>query len=165
MLSTLRLFSTSTKDYLKKKVAVTCGFIGSKYYGLQYNENVPLPTIEMEILHALNKAGYISDQNAMNTKKVNISRASRTDKGVHAARTVLSLKLEIAKNKFKLPLDIHSNSKSNNTTHFHIEDLAKEVNAFLPPDIRIFDAITTNNGFIAKSVSITYSSLLHLYNI
>ena len=118
------------RQTVKRKVALTLGFVGSKYYGLQFNAHTdaPLPTLEEDVLRALHAAGYISDMNANQPTKVKLSRASRTDKGVHAVRTVLTLKLLV-------PISM------------------EKVNKYLPNDIRIFGAITTNAGFGGKNVS------------
>ena len=131
------------KEFVKRKVALTLGFVGSKYYGLQYNPAVPLPTIEHDVLSALYKAGYISGLNAMNPVKVKLSRASRTDKGVHAVRTVLSLKLLVPRAKL---------TQVGHGSNSYLPFLPAEVNKFLPMDIRIFGAVTTNSSFAAKTV-------------
>lgn len=131
---------------VKRKVALTVGFVGSKYYGMQFNAHseMSLPTIEEEVLRSLHTAGYISDMNANKPTKVKLSRASRTDKGVHAVRTVLTLKLLVPRSKI-------SEKNSSNTV---LRDLPDEVNKHLPNDIRIFGAITTNAGFGGKNVSV-----------
>jgi tRNA pseudouridine38-40 synthase len=133
------------RQKVKRKVALTVGFVGSKYYGLQFNAHaaVTLPTIEEDVLRALHAAGYISDMNANKPTKVKLSRASRTDKGVHAVRTVLTLKLLVPKSQV-------SETHSSNTLLPH---LPAEVNKHLPNDIRVFGAITTNAGFGGKNVS------------
>jgi len=41
------------------------------------------------------KAGAVSQENADDTKKVGLMRSARTDKGVHAAGQVVSLKMII----------------------------------------------------------------------
>lgn len=133
------------RQTVKRKVALTLGFVGSKYYGLQFNAHTdaPLPTLEEDVLRALHAAGYISDMNANQPTKVKLSRASRTDKGVHAVRTVLTLKLLV-------PISMVSEKNSSNT---RLNDLPEKVNKYLPNDIRIFGAITTNAGFGGKNVS------------
>lgn len=90
------------KDRRKQKVALVAGFLGSKYYGLQmgpYCKEVEgerfLPTIENEIRLAMFKGQYIKPDNAMDLSKINWSRSSRTDKGVHANRVVFCGYLEI----------------------------------------------------------------------
>jgi hypothetical protein len=67
----------------KRKACLHLGFLGSRYRGFLY-QNEDLPTVERELLRALNAWGAISDDNAKLPSKVNWSRASRTDKGVHA---------------------------------------------------------------------------------
>lgn len=59
---------TDEKEYMKKKILLLCGFSGTNYHGLQFTDNLTIPTIERDVLIALNKAGYISDSNKLNTK-------------------------------------------------------------------------------------------------
>jgi tRNA U38,U39,U40 pseudouridine synthase TruA len=47
------------------------------------------------VLQALFDAGYIRESNYGDLDKIGWARCSRTDKGVHAARNVLSAKLEL----------------------------------------------------------------------
>lgn len=46
------------KTFSKKKVALIIGFIGSNYYGLQYNNDIEkFPTVESKLEMALYRAG------------------------------------------------------------------------------------------------------------
>ena len=175
----LRCFSQiPQKEFMKKKVSLVYGFVGSRYYGLQYNND--FPTIEKEMLQALNSAGYIADSNALSPHKVSLSRSSRTDKGVHAARTVMSLKLSVPKTELGITInsitsDTYVVQPVVNTTETELADLPEKVNAFLPPDIRVFSAVCMNAAFNAKSVSISIyphcycfvsiSIYIYIYNI
>ncbi|KAJ1631427.1 hypothetical protein T492DRAFT_870051, partial [Pavlovales sp. CCMP2436] len=47
----------------KRKMCLHLGFLGSRYRGFLY-QNEDLPTVELELLRALNKWGGISDDNA-----------------------------------------------------------------------------------------------------
>ena len=131
------------RSYVKRKVALVCGFVGSKYYGLQFNSSVPLPTIEQDIIHALHATGYISDLNAPSPTKIKLSRCSRTDKGVHAVRTVLSMKLLVPK----------SDLAPGSGVGTPLPELPAHVNRHLPADIRVFGAVIANSSFTAKTVS------------
>ncbi|KAI9702469.1 MAG: tRNA pseudouridine synthase 1 [Candelina mexicana] len=75
----------------KRKVAVLIGYSGSGYKGMQLNGTEK--TIEGDIFAALVAAGAISKANADDPKKSSLVRCARTDKGVHAAGNVISLKL------------------------------------------------------------------------
>ncbi|KAG4028065.1 hypothetical protein MFRU_024g00360 [Monilinia fructicola] len=75
----------------KHKVAVMIGYAGTGYKGLQINAQEK--TIEGDIFKAFVAAGAISKANANDPKKSAFVRCARTDKGVHAAGNVLSLKL------------------------------------------------------------------------
>ena len=83
-------------------------------------------TIEGELFRALAESGAVSAQNAGEAKKFNFMRAARTDKGVHAAGQVCSLKIHADK------------------------DYVPLINAVLPADIRIFGAHHVISSFHAK---------------
>lgn len=72
-------------------------YVGTKYHGLQHNyENtVFVPTIEYELEKALYSAGFIRESNYQQFHKIAWGRSSRTDKGVHAQKLIISVKLEI----------------------------------------------------------------------
>ncbi|KMP00741.1 tRNA pseudouridine synthase 1 [Coccidioides immitis H538.4] len=106
----------------KRKVAVLLGYSGTGYHGMQMSAKEK--TIEGEIFPALVAAGAISKANAMDPKKSSFVRCARTDKGVHAAGNVISLKLIIED-----------------------PDLVNKVNNILSPQIRIWGIEPTNKGF------------------
>ncbi|CAA22472.1 tRNA/U2 snRNA pseudouridine synthase Lsp1 [Schizosaccharomyces pombe] len=106
----------------KRKVACLVGYCGSGYHGMQLNP--PSKTIEGDLFDAFVKAGAVSSYNADDPKKVALARAARTDKGVHAAGNVISLKLIMEDEK-----------------------LIEKVNEHLPPSIRLWDVIRTINSF------------------
>lgn len=98
------------------------GYSGTGYRGLQINNEEK--TIEGDVMKAFIAAGAISKANADDPKKVSLMRCARTDKGVHAAGNVLSLKLIIED-----------------------EDVVEKVNSHLPPQIRVWGIQRTNKGF------------------
>ncbi|EKX51196.1 hypothetical protein GUITHDRAFT_134700 [Guillardia theta CCMP2712] len=53
------------------------------------------PTVEQELMEVCHQAGLIAVLNPENPKQLCLSRASRTDKGVHAALNVISMKLQL----------------------------------------------------------------------
>jgi len=69
------------------------GYAGSGYKGMQMMPDQK--TIEGDLFAAFVKAGAISKANADDPKKSSFVRCARTDKGVHAAGNVISLKLII----------------------------------------------------------------------
>ncbi|CEP15398.1 hypothetical protein [Parasitella parasitica] len=75
----------------KKKVALMLGFNGTPFQGMQ--TNVGALTIEGVLFDALCKTGAVSASNAVDPKKVQLMRAARTDKGVHASCNLVSLKM------------------------------------------------------------------------
>ncbi|KAF2846394.1 tRNA pseudouridine synthase-like protein [Plenodomus tracheiphilus IPT5] len=77
----------------KRKVAVLIGYSGTGYKGMQIDNKQK--TIEGDLFNAFVAAGAISKANASDPKKSSLVRCARTDKGVHAAGNVVSLKLII----------------------------------------------------------------------
>ncbi|CEI95395.1 hypothetical protein RMCBS344292_09584 [Rhizopus microsporus] len=112
------------------------GFNGSKYYGMQFQDNVV--SIERTLFEAFCKIDAISKQNSLHPSKVQFHRAARTDKGVHAACNIVSLKI--------------------------IPDpcFIEKANSVLPSDIRLWE---TTKGFNAKNQcdSRIYEYLLPTY--
>jgi tRNA pseudouridine38-40 synthase len=106
----------------KRKVAVLVGYAGSGYKGMQINGTEK--TIEGDIFKAFVAAGAISKANADDPKKSTLVRCARTDKGVHAAGNVISLKLIVED-----------------------EDIVKKINDALPPQIRVWGYERTNGSF------------------
>ena len=74
-----------------KKVAIMLSFCGKNYLGMQRNPG--FPTVEEELLKALKATGSIAPEWFDNQQKAFFQRASRTDKGVSAARMIVSLKM------------------------------------------------------------------------
>ncbi|KAJ9607087.1 tRNA pseudouridine synthase 1 [Cladophialophora chaetospira] len=108
----------------KKKVAVMIGYAGTGYKGMQLAHDQK--TIEGDLFQAFVAAGAISKANADDPKKSSFVRCARTDKGVHAAGNVISLKLIVED-----------------------EDIVQKINDNLAPQIRVWGFERTNNGFSA----------------
>lgn len=106
----------------KRKVAVMIGYAGTGYRGMQVNGDEP--TIERDLFQAFIDAGAISKANADDPRKSSLARCARTDKGVHAAGNVISLKLIIED-----------------------DDVVDRINARLPDQIRVWGIQRTNNSF------------------
>ncbi|KAL1838174.1 hypothetical protein VTJ49DRAFT_2976 [Mycothermus thermophilus] len=106
----------------KRKVAVMIGYAGTGYHGIQINHKEK--TIEGDIFAAFVAAGAISKANADDPRKSSLVRCARTDKGVHAAGNVLSLKLIVED-----------------------EDIVDKINQHLPDQIRVWGIQRTSNGF------------------
>ena len=83
-------------------------------------------TIEGDLFQAFVEAGAISKANADDPKKVSLVRCARTDKGVHAAGNLISLKLIIED-----------------------ANIVKKINEHLSPQIRVFGMERTNASFSA----------------
>lgn len=83
-------------------------------------------TIEGDLFKAFVAAGAISKANADDPKKSSFVRCARTDKGVHAAGNVISLKLIVED-----------------------EDIVKKINDNLVPQIRVWGFERTINSFSA----------------
>ena len=106
----------------KKKVAVLIGYAGTGYKGMQMTKDEK--TIEADLFAGFCAAGAISKVNADDPKKSSFVRCARTDKGVHAAGNVVSLKL-IVEDK----------------------DIVQKINAELPDQIRVWSIVPTVGSF------------------
>ncbi|KAF2277974.1 pseudouridine synthase [Westerdykella ornata] len=106
----------------KRKVAVLLGYSGTGYKGMQIDHKQK--TIEGDLFNAFVAAGAISKANADDPKKSSLVRCARTDKGVHAAGNVISLKLIIED-----------------------ENIVEKINSHLSPQIRIWGIQRTTGSF------------------
>ncbi|KAL9102184.1 MAG: hypothetical protein Q9163_002632 [Psora crenata] len=124
----------------KRKVAVMIGYSGSGYKGMQLNHQEK--TIEGDLFAAFVAAGAISKANADDPKKSSLVRCARTDKGVHAAGNLISLKLVIEES-----------------------EIVRMINAQLNPQIRVWGIVRTNNSFSAYQMcdSRVYEYLIPSY--
>ncbi|ANZ74001.1 BA75_00852T0 [Komagataella pastoris] len=111
----------------KKKVACLIGYCGTGYHGMQLNP--PQKTIEGDLFEAFVASGAISRDNSNDLKKSSFMRAARTDKGVHAAGNVISLKMIIED-----------------------EDILEKINSKLPPTIRVWGYERTNKNFDCRKM-------------
>lgn len=91
--------------------------------------NPPNKTIEGEIFESFVKAGAISRDNSNDLKKNGFMRAARTDKGVHAAGNLISLKMIIED-----------------------PDICQKINAELPEQIRLWGFERTNKSFDCRKM-------------
>ncbi|KAG7831617.1 hypothetical protein KL920_001137 [Ogataea angusta] len=125
----------------KKKVACYLSYCGTGYHGMQMNP--PAKTIEGDLFDAFVKAGAISKNNSNDLKKSSFMRAARTDKGVHAAGNVISLKLIIED-----------------------PDLVEKINSYLPEQIRFWGYERVNKSFDCRKVcsSRIYEYLMPTYS-
>lgn len=106
----------------KRKVAVMIGYSGTGYKGMQIDHKQK--TIEGDLFNAFVAAGAISKANANDPKKSSLVRCARTDKGVHAAGNVISLKLIIEE-----------------------EDIVDKINSHLSEQIRVWGIQRTIGSF------------------
>ena len=115
-----------------ERVALVFGYIGDDYHGLQRNDTEDtLPTVEGELWKAIGRVHPSFDE--ARRAKVNppaLSRAARTDRGVHAVSTVVGLSLPALGGTSARWLD--------------------EINAALPPDVRVLRRLRTTTEFHAQ---------------
>lgn len=116
------LANGDTTKLPKRKVACVIGYCGTGYSGLQVNAGQK--TIEGAFFEAFVAAGAVSKDNSDDPRKVSLQRCARTDKGVHAAVNVISLKLII-------------------------EDpgIVQKINAHLPDQLRLWKVVRTPRSF------------------
>ncbi|KAJ1412237.1 Pseudouridine synthase I, TruA, C-terminal [Sesbania bispinosa] len=122
------------EPFMKKKVVMRVGYVGTDYRGLQMQRDEhELSTIEKELETAIFKAGGICDSNFGDLDKVKWGRSSRTDKGVHSLATMISFKMEIPENAWKGDDDGVA--------------LANRINTYLPNTIRVFSILPSKKRF------------------
>lgn len=82
----------------RRKCCMLLGYSGVNYFGMQRNPDTK--TIEEDLLVAMLKNKWITDEGFKMAQIIQFQRAARTDKGVSAARQCVSLKIR----KFTLSL-------------------------------------------------------------
>ena len=92
-------------------------------------------TVEEEISKAFYKQGLVDEDGLNDIKTFNMSRATRTDKGVHACQNCISAILLLDPDK---------------TFEKQVEDLNKD----LPSDIKVFDLFKVDSYFRARNQAI-----------
>ncbi|XP_071549398.1 pseudouridylate synthase 1 homolog [Panulirus ornatus] len=120
----------------RRKYALLLSYSGKGYLGMQRNPGYR--TIEDDLLTAMLRADLITEEGHTCPQMFHFQRAARTDKGVSAARQVVSL---------KLPEDV--------------PDMVAAVNKHLCSQIRVMSIRRTTKSFNCKSWcdSRTYSYL------
>ncbi|XP_055641742.1 pseudouridylate synthase 1 homolog isoform X2 [Toxorhynchites rutilus septentrionalis] len=108
----------------KRKCVIIMGYSGVDYQGMQRNPGTK--TIEEDLLAAMLKNGWISDEAFNQPQQIQFQRAARTDKGVSAATQVVSIKLP---------------------ENLDIDTLNKD----LPEQIKVFAVKRVTKGFNSKS--------------
>lgn len=111
------LWISRNKKLKKHKVVCKVMYLGTNYNGSQILKNLDCSTIEGCLQVALFKSGAIFYKNIDSFSKLGLKRTSRTDKGVHSACSVFSLKIQN-------PLE-------------SLKQLRRKINHFLPLDIRL----------------------------
>lgn len=140
-------------DSYKRKLAVVISYVGSNYHGIQYQPSTGVRTIEGELRRALYEIGAILPTNDMD--KISWSRSSRTDKGVHASRLIVSAKFEILPSwlpQFDGPPE---EVAVKHTDYLHsdmvrIKPFVEALNSKLPEDIRAMSCVKVNKSFLAR---------------
>ncbi|KAG8239520.1 hypothetical protein J437_LFUL016637 [Ladona fulva] len=123
----------------RKKMAVLMSYSGAGYLGMQRNPG--RKTIEEELLTAMKSANLITEEAFEHPQEIQFQRAARTDKGVSAARQIVSL---------KLPSD---------------GPVVESINKHLPSQIRVIGMKRVTKGFNSKTAcdARTYSYMLPTY--
>ncbi|XP_053200553.1 pseudouridylate synthase 1 homolog isoform X2 [Panonychus citri] len=123
-----------------KKFAILISYCGVNYYGLQRNNDVK--TIEGDLFDAFLKLNLIKQEHYERPQEFYFQRAARTDKGVSAIKQILSC---------RMPESFQSS--------------IPEINALLPPMIRVIAAKKTTLKFDCKNYcdGRTYAYLMPSY--
>ncbi|KAI5189875.1 tRNA pseudouridine38-40 synthase [Nematocida minor] len=137
----------------KKRVALIIGYNGIGYKGSQINKEEH--TIEKTVCDEIYGLGYISARNAENYSKVGLQRSSRTDKGVHAAMLVVSLKIEIGESRSCKDLE----EKLREVLHPHsivlhrIVETTKNFDAKAGCESRVYEYFVPQSAYTAEGDS------------
>ena len=102
-------------------------------------------TIEGDLFRAFVNAGAISKANADDPKKVSLVRCARTDKGVHAAGNLISLKMIIEDANIVEKINEHLSSQ---IRVFGIERTNSSFSAYQLCDSRIYEYLIPTHCFL-----------------
>ena len=147
-------------EYKKRHVCLLFGFVGTGYYGLQSQSalgDAALPTVSDALRAALLECGGIAPTNMAPFTRTKWTLASRTDKGVHAARAAVSFRMETR------PADGAAEAGAGGGSGWSLSAAERDaLNAALPPSVRIFGASRVRKSFNARedASSRTYEYLL-----
>lgn len=142
------------------------GYQGTGFFGLQSQraEGTPdQPTVSDVLRQALLRSGAILETNLATLTRTKWSIASRTDKGVHAARAAVSLKMETVDAQLE-PLAVEADCLSTaaaQRVQLTAEAIAT-INSHLPAEVRLFGGSNVRKSFDARECasSRTYEYLL-----
>jgi tRNA pseudouridine(38-40) synthase len=130
----------------KRKLALLISFLGTNYSGFQINGGQK--TLQSMIELGLYKSGIISAYNFGFPQKYAWSNSARTDKGVHAAAQVCSLKGEMICHN--TTADANGDINDNNERQ-QLDNMRECINKHLPSDIRILDIERVTRMFCART--------------
>ncbi|VDM59069.1 unnamed protein product [Angiostrongylus costaricensis] len=109
----------------RARYAMLLAYQGKDYFGMQIQKEHP--TIESQLVTAMNKLGWITDQMIDQPALFHLQRAARTDRAVSAVRQICSM---------ELPRDDEYSVTG-----------ASQLNALLPKDIRVIAIRRATNSF------------------
>jgi hypothetical protein len=133
----------------KRKLAIVVSYVGSNYYGIQLQPTTGVPTIESELRRALYEIGAILPSNDFD--RISWSRSSRTDKGVHASRIIVSGKFEVQPSWLPAVKGSPEEVQAWHTDYLQkdnvrIKGMVEALNNKLPADIRAMSCIKVNKS-------------------
>jgi tRNA pseudouridine(38-40) synthase len=141
----------------KRKLAIVVSYVGSNYYGIQLQPTTGVPTIESELRRALYEIGAILPSNDFD--RISWSRSSRTDKGVHASRIIVSGKFEVQPSWLPAVKGSPEEVQAWHTDYLQkdnvrIKGMVEALNNKLPADIRAMSCIKVNKSFAARDACV-----------
>jgi hypothetical protein len=131
--------TTAAVKVPKRKLGILVSFLGSNYGGFQINAEQR--TLQAELELALFRSGIISPSNFGFPSKYSWSNSARTDKGVHAAAQVVSLKGEM----------IFHSDNGDKSVEDQLDAMREKVNEYLPSDVRVLDIERVTRPFCART--------------
>jgi len=137
---------SAPKPVRKKKVAIILGYDGRPFHGNQFTTDPGCLAVENVLFEALWRAGAMKDETHQQNKpsKISLTRSSRTDKGVHAARIVFGA---------KVMLDMTEDAAADKPEAEgapSAEGLKHRLNQHLPEAVRCWGVVPIRGGFNAR---------------
>lgn len=131
----------------KKKIALIVGYRGTSFAGSFRNPTNQTSTIEEEVEAALYQCNLVLEANRNDPKKMQLSRSSRTDKGVHSACSMITAKLDLPSLGWEPLHTMDASLRKQAESTLLDETLITPVNKALHPDIRVLTAFRAAKGF------------------
>ena len=126
------------RNYFNQNFIIFFGYNGEAFHGLQRNPDVL--TVEDSLEKALFEAKLITEDNFGDLSKLGWKRASRTDKGVHAAMNAVSCRLIILDEYLKDDIKEEDKKEGKGKLKFMMnrKKIVDVINSFIHKDLKVY---------------------------